>query len=454
MTGILEAFERFRAARKTSVGWGLGTPVSPEVELRSVIGAVEALEAGNVRDPRPSRSVLQEAKAAYGSADARLDHLTTRQIRALCWDPDSAMEPAFVRGIAAHPALFQNRRWIEGLLDSYLVRWRSMPQPDACEHLLRRAVEAFRGRSPRIDMYRSVASRLFSGSAPQWLGELIVSERRTVPETLREWRVEPSTGLGEAAANAAVVEWTRRFNEKKGTLVGATAYGWFRQLTQELLVSDLIGPEAIADAVSCLVLWDQAVQDERIHEDLRTFLITDRRFGDPRVPNRKTIWDLCARDARQRAIGWLAKGDLLFFFKFVIQHDPHGRKDFWLRYISSAIDGHVALCEQDAARLRAEVKERLSYSSVIGGQGTSAFLMRFRGAREDLLCIEFSKTGNALYIHNADRFIARCKSIRGRDFDLRADLKNSSTSVYQAVHANAWTHGVQAFLASNGVRPG
>jgi hypothetical protein len=328
-----------------------------------------------------------------------------------------------------------------------------MPEPHVIEEVLRKAVTGFMGRSERVDRYRLVAEDLFSKDAPKPLAASIISERGGIDATLDEWKIDRASGLGEAVANATVDEWTRRFNEAKSTARGTSALGWFRQLTEELLVSPLVGPDSIARAVSALILWDQSEHDERIHELLKRFLLDDPRFRDPRLPNRNPLWDLCVPEARQRAIAWFAKRDLTFFFEFVIRDDPHRRRHFWLRYIDRAIDAHVALSDEDAYRLRAQVKEKLSYSKVIGGQA-SAFLMRFRGLGQEILCVEFSKPGNALHIHSADAFVRRFGSIRRPRFELRDELKNQNTLLEKFTHrVGTWQYNVTNFLARLGIRP-
>lgn len=452
MTTVFEVLDRLRALERTPMGGELAVPLSPDEVLRPLAAKTEELEAAAGRQARVSVSTLEEAKRAWHSSGRRIETLSARQVRALCWDPPSAMDPAFVRAIAHHPDLPRNRRWLEGLVEAYLARWRTMPEPAVAEETLVRAVNTFSGKSERLADLQPVAPQLFSPHAPAWLGGQVIAGRQRIEEILDAWQVGKASGLAEATANAALEEWLARFEREKLRLRGASAYGWFRQLTQELLTSDLVGRAPMARAMSALILWDQAEADSKIHGELREYLLGHPAFGDPRLPGRKSNWDLCAPEARQRVIGWLAKGDLLFFFQFVITNDPHGRRDFWLRYIGRAVDAHVALSEEDALRLRAQVKEKLSYSRVIGGQGTSAFLMRFHGT-PDLLCIEFSRTGNALYVHDAGQFGERFGSIRRLSFNLAYDLKNGGTFVNKFSHHTNWQWNVQNFLARHGIRP-
>jgi hypothetical protein len=112
----------------------------------------------------------------------------------------------------------------------------------------------------------------------------------------------------------------------------------------------------------------------------------------------------------------------------------------------------VALSDEDALRLRAQVKERLTYSKVLGGQGTSAFLMRFKG-QEDVICVEFSRTGNALYVHQTDAFIEANRSIRMMRFQLATQLKSTHTMRDRFNHSSNWQWTVRQYLARLGIRP-
>lgn len=451
MSAIADILDRFRAAARAPIAGGLDQPVVPDDLLAPFIEATVELEQTARADAAPlSRSTLAEARDAWAAGEGSLGHVTSRHIRALCWDTDTATSPEFVRAMARRDDLAKNRRWLEGLVECYLAQWRAMPQPYALEDVIHRALARFTGRSDRLAKYKPVAKQLFSADAPKWMAQAIVSERRGIEETLEEWRLEQSSGLGEAVATATVQAWTDRFIIERRSLHSGMAFGAFRQLTQELLTSSLVAPAAIARAMSAMILWDRVEADDRLRQALIDFLLEDPRFRDPRLPNRNTIWDQCEPEARQRAIGWLAKGDLLFFFQFVIRRDPHGRRDFWLRYINRAVDAHVALFPDDAYRLRAEVKDKLSYAQIPGGQ-TSAFMMRFKGATGDILCIEFSEIGNALYIHDADRFNETFGGIRRSHYTI-GQLKHFS-NIDKYSHIGPWESKVQAFLARRGIRP-
>lgn len=451
MTRVTDALARLRATERSQFGGTLAVTLDGDHAIGGLLEALVLLERAPAREMRPSRSTLVEAKTAWAAARGDIERLSGREIRALCWDIDTAVNPAFVRAVSEHPDLMQTRRWIEGLVLAYFSKWRTMQDAETLELLLRKAVGAFPRNNPRFDLYRRVVASLFSADAAKGMGSTIVARHYSTAEFMHSWKIDPASGLGEAIANEAVNKWQQKHEKENHALRGELALPWIRQLTQGLLSSSMVGAAALTRAVSTLILWDQCEKDPQIQEAVRTFLLEDPRFRDPRLPNRNANWDLCAEAARQRVVGWLAKGDLLFFFKFIIRDDPHHRRDFWLRYIDQAVDASVAVSEEDHIRLRAQVKEKLVYSRVDGA--TSAFLMRFRGASKDFLCIEFSETGNALHVHDADAFVTRFKSIRRPRFNLSSDLKNEATLFKKFSHFQSWQYRVQSLLSRYGIRP-
>lgn len=448
MTALADALRRMTTSARMDAGL-LGEALDSGEVLAPLFDEVIRLEATVRRDRSPAPSVVAEARRRWVTSEGRLDDLTAREIRALCGESEIATQPAFVRALATIPDLPARRQWLERLADSYLATWRTMAEPERLEALLRTSIDGFSGRSATIARYRQGGDHLFSSQAPLWLATRVLDDRRTVASVLDEWRVPVAGGLGQATANATLDVWTERFQRAKHTARGAEAFDWFRLLTEEILVSPTLDPARVGRALSTLILWDQTQEDESMRVPLEAFLLADPRFGDPRL--RKNHWDMVEAAARQRVIAWLSRKDLVFFFDFVIRYDPHGRKDFWLRYIDQVVDSRVALSELDAWRLRNEVKEKVSYSIATAGNDTSAFLMRFKGT-QDILCVEFSKSGNAMYVHDMDKFVQWNGGIRQSRFHVRNDLKSFASATTKFDHRGNWEADVRAFLSRTGIR--
>src|SRR5207249_273398 len=140
----------------------------------------------------------------------------------------------------------------------------------------------------------------------------------------------------------------------------------YQQLTAQLLGWPMLDRRRIGRAMSSFILSSIVETDEKIRADLEGYLLRDPGFGDPRLPSKRPNWEAVDPAARQRVVAWLSRQDLLFFYNFVIERDPHGRKPFWLRYIDQVQDSNVVLCDDDERRLNANtrVKERMRYSRV------------------------------------------------------------------------------------------
>jgi hypothetical protein len=133
-------------------------------------------------------------------------------------------------------------------------------------------------------------------------------------------------------------------------------------------------------------------------DELKSWIVSDARLQDPRLPANHKNWVGIAKDAHDLVIRWLAADDIEFFFEHVLPRgqDPHGRKPFWLKYLSQVRRSRPLLSTNDFYRLkRVEGKIRSGPASFgrINDAMTSAFLLDFG----QVLVVEFSQPGNACY---------------------------------------------------------
>ncbi len=92
----------------------------------------------------------------------------------------------------------------------------------------------------------------------------------------------------------------------------------------------------IADFKHSLGSWilsSHADQIEEVREGLKQLALN--KFGDPRLPVNARRWFGVQSEARAKLLEWLSRADIAFFFEHVLPkgRDPHGRKDFWLKYL-------------------------------------------------------------------------------------------------------------------------
>jgi hypothetical protein len=161
-----------------------------------------------------------------------------------------------------------------------------------------------------------------------------------------------------------------------------------------------------------------------------------------------------AQLASQKVRSWLAQRDIVFFFDFVLpdRRDEHRRKDFWLQYVDKVQESQVALCPEDRFRLKAEVKEQMAYTNIRDNK-VSAFLMRFSG-HPDIVAVEFSQSGNAVYFYDANVFRTAVGSFQQLSFRVTELKHHSHIDKFTHYPPGVWQQRVRSFLASRGIRLG
>jgi hypothetical protein len=222
-----------------------------------------------------------------------------------------------------------------------------------------------------------------------------------------------------------------------------------------LLRLPMVDPTTLQDVAGKVIVWAPD-SDDRLGSVLRDWLLSDARFGDPRLPANQSKWSTMSKPARERMTRWLAKGDLLFFFDFVMpaHKNPQGRKDFWLQYIDQVVDSAVALSPIDAHRLQLSVTEKLRYAKADSpSDDVSAFIMRFRG-NEEFVVAEFSQSGNAGFFHPAEFFDASLGGMRSRRYEVSTGprgLKRPNNAILRYVHIGDWQGKMEYALRYLGV---
>lgn len=455
LSGLTETLDRLSAATVVRFGGTLDEPVDVRTLLSPFAEVVERIRG---RLERPDREIpqasLAAAREAWSIRGPDLAELGDRNVRILCADDLTATTPEFVGALAESGVLDRKRRWLGALIGSYFHAWRRIEEPEHLEHLLRTSVGRASMHSSRFQNIKKNAGALFSPDAARRMGEHVARNRTSVDAVLQLVGASRTGGLGREVAGEALKAGVDRFVHDCATAGDAQVCTAFEYVNKELLSNPQVSRDALAVAVDRLVLWTRTGELDTYRQALEHAIISHPRLGDPRLLANRSNWDACA-PARDAVIRWMSRRDLAFFFDFVMDQtdDPHGRKKFWSRYIDQVVDCTVALAPNDAYRLQVQVRERISHASVTGSTDVSAFLMRFPGT--DLIVVEFSRPGNALYIHDGRRFLERVPNgIRAMSFDLRDDLKGSSMEeTFVHHHVPPWTSEVADYLRRYGIRP-
>lgn len=460
----LEALDRFARFGSDLCRGNLCAAIDPAHECRDLNLAIAALTESRPRTVAAADGVsLQTARARWRESRPSITGLHQREIRILCWDPDTALDPQFIQAVAGHPAFRRKRVWIEGLAIAYFGAWRTMPAPDLIENVLRAATAPPGSQRGWLGRCGSQAADVFSATADMFFARNALDRGISVVEELKNWGLEDNTQFRQTVVEAAIGEWLRCYLEPLEGLAQGPGIRELKTLLDGLLPMASVTSPKYYDAVGRLIL-STGLSAGPLHELLKTWILNSGRLGDPRHRANLPKWNKVATEAVSRFKSWLAKGDLLFFFEFVIpdRQDPHGRKPFWLQYIDQVEDSMVLLCARDRDRLPAG-SDQFRFGTVTDAGDVSAFLMRFRTMRGEVIVVEFSRPGNSIYIYQAVYFERHVGDMRTGKFAISGEhgLKHLHRATGQQergqqgrfAHHAGWQSDVRAFLAGLGIRP-
>jgi hypothetical protein len=117
------------------------------------------------------------------------------------------------------------------------------------------------------------------------------------------------------------------------------------------------------------------------------------------------------------------------------------------------------LAEDDRYRLDDALGDgKFQFASMEGNGKVSAFILRFRTGQsaDDLVCVEFSRTGNSLYAYDASSFEAGVGPLDAHSFRIGSEPRNLKNREYCKAtqrHAGFWQGDVAQYLKLHGIVP-
>ncbi len=372
--------------------------------------------------------------------------LEPRAIKFLCWVPEIAVDIRFHRYLDSSQIRLSSRG-LQGLLCSCHSRWTSdLGSGDVCVSL-RRKLRAFEGINRVVNKWKDTPRIVAGADAPyQFASKMLENIELPIAEHAKRWAIPDHSAFMKAAVIEAVDKCHHKMAAKSGS-------GLVLFLLQQLLQWDGWDLRDFKTHLSRWILSPLVEQIEELHEGLKQLALT--KLGDLRNPTNAARWLGIKDAAKDEFIKWLSRGEIEFFFDHVLPEgaDPHGRKDFWLRYVGQVRQSRALLNKEDRDRFRllpVKVKEKIGSFGLIEGT-SSAFLLDF-GA---VLAIEFSVAGNACFIYERAMTPRIVPEFWTAGAFSNFQLKKNKYSVERVIHRRGiWTQHLSQTLAGFGIRPG
>lgn len=436
---LLEALRNLRATvREFSQDVKQPLPLH-EASLRPFADAVRAL--GQAKPAKPPLRVEEYVKQWQEFLGKRRERLERRAVRYLCWEPDVATNSQFQNYLDKNHTDI-SPQWLQGLVRSCHTRWSAELAAGPIVRGIQRRLESYQGSNHVLLRWKSAAAMILGPRGSLAFADHMLEHLQTIKACCEEWFVDEQTSYVKEAVQHAVRQCHERMehNPTFGQYLLGNLLPWPPWPLQDFKA-----------AVGATILHPAAAE---ISESLTRFVLRDHRLGDPRLPRNSRHWIGVSEEARLRFIQWLSRADIEFFFQHVLPDgsDPHGRKAFWLRYVSRMRMSRPLLNPKDEDSLQPvlqQLREQLGHFGRIHSQ-TSAFLLDF-GV---LLVIEFSRVGNACYIYQRSD-IERVVPDFWTSQSFREDqLKQSCVCLQRVIHQRGWQEAMSSILAQYGIRSG
>lgn len=396
------------------------------------------------RPPRGTDEYLRDWQRYL--ADPR-QRLTRHALRYLCWEPTIATTSHF-QDYLDQSAGELSPRMLQGLVRSCHVRWSPTFAAGAVARYVRQRLEQYQGPHRVLAHWRAYAEMLLGPQGHCLFANSLLAAGGPIKQHCEAWALEESSQYVLEAMRHAVRACQEHFEDK--------------EVLRHYLITTLLPwtgwpLQDFHAVVGATILHHITARELQLQEALRKLILQDLRLGDPRLPRNMRNW-LEIQEARQRLLQWLSRADIQFFFEHVLPQgtDPHGRKAFWLKYVSRVLMSRPLLNRDDETRLRVTMQAQQGQMAHVGyvrGRETSAFLLDFGR----VVVVEFSQVGNACFLYerpNAEKVIPDFWT--QAPFTIQYGLKQPALAIDRIRHdrEGRWQKNLADLLASRyGIRP-
>jgi hypothetical protein len=391
--------------------------------------------------PRGSDGYLRDWQRYLAEPRQRL---TPRALRYLCWESKVATESRF-QDCLDQSAGELSTRMLQGLVRSCHARWSPTFAAGAVARFVQQRLEKYQGPHRVLARWREHAEMLLGPEGHCLFADSLLAARVPIKKHCEAWALEESSQYILEAMRYAVRACQEYLGDKAAlrTYLLTTLLPWVGWPVQDFHT-----------AVGAMILHPITARELRLQEVLTKLVLQDTRLGDPRLPRNMKNW-LGIREARQRLLQWLSRADIHFFFEHVLPKgtDPHGRKTFWLKYVSRVLMSRPLLNRDDEARLRVtmqSLREQVGHFGHVRGGASSAFLLDFG----PVVVVEFSQVGNACYLYEQPNAAKVIPDFWSQESFTIYGLKNRPMAAETITHREGWQTTLAHLLARYGIRPG
>jgi hypothetical protein len=446
--GLLEAVRLLQVSARELKAEVEGPNSLSTEPLRRLSKVIEAL--GQTRSARPVRCPDEYVKQWDEVVAGNRETLDPRAVRFLCWNPILATDRTFQYFLDRSESVL-NARSLQGLISCCHSRWSVQFAASQVVARVLDRLNRYSGPNRLLQKWKSHAGMILGVSAHEMFGQELIKEGVNVEQYCHSW--------GISAEASPFVQMAIEHGAKECLDEVDRVVRMRELLFQEILPWSGWMPDPLKKSMSRLILVSPKTKPELI-EPITRLVLSDRRFGDPRLRHNQNNW-LGIDDAARRMKEWLSTADITFFFEHVLPKgkDPHGRKAFWLRFVGCrGLVSRPLLNEVDKFRLRQilrEKKEEVSHFGEIDGN-TSAFLLDFG----PIFVIEFSAVGNACYVYEKRAAAEMVPDLWTLQSFHVPDLKSRSNATAWVIHKkrrfiwqrNGWEEEMEGILARYGIR--
>jgi hypothetical protein len=412
-----------------------------EPRLERLQQAVEALGLTSAaRPPRGSDEYLQAWQRCL--VDPR-ERLALRALRYLCWQSDVATTSRFQDYLSQNVEEL-SAGMLEGLVHACHERWSPAFATGVVARCVRQRLNMYGGQRRVLARWREHAEMLLGPQGHCLFGNALLTAHVPLKAYCEAWAMkEASPYVLEAMRHAVrACQECLQDNTAWQTKRLTTLLPWAEWPVRDFYT-----------AVGTTILHPVTLREQGLQESLTKLVLQDPRLGDPRLPRNMKNW-LEIQEARQRLLQWLSRADIQFFFEHVLPKgtDPHGRKTFWLQYVSRVLSRPL-LNRDDEARLRVtmqSLRERVGHFGQVRGGASSAFLLDFG----PVVVVEFSRVGNACYLYEQPHAAKVIPDFWTQEPFTIYGLKNRPMAAATITHRDGWQTTLAHLLARYGIRPG